>query len=311
MWGQPSRFVVAIVGGIILMLVSLWPEAANSPLRQSRRVSPDHRIVGYFTNDDGTVTECDFVLTPHDRPPLVDSLIRRAQNWGGPAAHYVEYRDNVGFGYPFPVVATWIAPNYSFTKPAVGQKNAKGKQVNRPIPAIMYDRILWPNLLANFAIYAGPLFGITAIPSVIRLHRRRKKNLCLYCGYDLRGATIDLCSECGTTIGQLRPDDKNLSPRIAKQANTFRLMLILFLVLLFGWVLHGEYQRRAMLTSYAEQWLGVSAMETESASRIVLVGVWWTSRTILADGAVAGYPYHRQNCRKSPRRPSEGLHDML
>jgi hypothetical protein len=155
----------------------------------------------------------------------------------------------VGFGYPFPAVVTWIAPNYGFNQLAFGTMNMEGKQVNRPMPAVMYDRILWPNLLANFVCYAVLLFGLVSIPSAIRLRRRRKHNLCLHCGYDLRGATLNVCSECGTTRGRYGPDDRALSPRAARSANVALRLLVLSTSVLFAWVLYGEYQRLAILAA--------------------------------------------------------------
>jgi hypothetical protein len=43
-----------------------------------------------------------------------------------------------------------------------------------------------------------PAYVLTRLPGALRRRRRRKRNLCLECGYDLR-ATPDRCPECGAS----------------------------------------------------------------------------------------------------------------
>jgi len=46
-----------------------------------------------------------------------------------------------------------------------------------------------------FAIYPTIAF----IHGPLRRYRRRRKGLCIHCGYNLTGNTTGICSECGTT----------------------------------------------------------------------------------------------------------------
>ena len=58
-------------------------------------------------------------------------------------------------------------------------------------------RPIWPGFAINTVFYAAILwllaFGLFAARRVIR----RKRGLCLKCGYDLRGAEHEVCPECG------------------------------------------------------------------------------------------------------------------
>jgi hypothetical protein len=54
---------------------------------------------------------------------------------------------------------------------------------------------LWP-LVANFSIY--PILAFYCGP--YRRYRRRKKGLCLKCGYNLTGNVSGICPECGEKI---------------------------------------------------------------------------------------------------------------
>ncbi len=54
---------------------------------------------------------------------------------------------------------------------------------------------LWP-LLVAFMTY--PI--VVVLRRILRRHRWRKHGCCLRCGYDLKGNTSGVCSECGTPI---------------------------------------------------------------------------------------------------------------
>ena len=67
----------------------------------------------------------------------------------------------------------------------------------RPVPC----RPIWPAFAINTAFYAAMLWplicGPIALRRVIRRHIRRKRGLCIACGYDLRGNLSHGCPECG------------------------------------------------------------------------------------------------------------------
>ena len=62
-------------------------------------------------------------------------------------------------------------------------------------------------LAVGFPIWL-PLVLFTAYPTLafirgpLRRHRRRKRGLCVRCGYDLTGNVSGVCPECGTEVKQ-------------------------------------------------------------------------------------------------------------
>ncbi len=66
---------------------------------------------------------------------------------------------------------------------------------------------LWPGFALNTIFYAALAWGLWQLPLAIRRRRRRRKGLCVRCGYDLKGIPIDggegalggvrVCPECG------------------------------------------------------------------------------------------------------------------
>jgi hypothetical protein len=75
-------------------------------------------------------------------------------------------------------------------------KNYRGMQV-----VVIPFRPIWPAFLFNNCFYAAAaaLLWLTArSPRLIRIARRRRRGLCVKCGYDLRGASSSAtCPECG------------------------------------------------------------------------------------------------------------------
>ncbi len=57
-------------------------------------------------------------------------------------------------------------------------------------------RPIWPGFAINTIFYAAILWMPFA-PFVLRRFIRRKRGLCIKCGYDLRGAEHEVCPECG------------------------------------------------------------------------------------------------------------------
>ncbi len=62
----------------------------------------------------------------------------------------------------------------------------KCTRIRFPIPALAICLVIPPSL----GIVRGP----------VRRWRRRKRNLCVHCGYNLTGNTSGVCPECGTAV---------------------------------------------------------------------------------------------------------------
>ncbi len=58
-------------------------------------------------------------------------------------------------------------------------------------------RPLWPGFALNTLFYSAMLWLLIGGPFVLRRHLRRKRGLCVACGYDLRHADHAACPECG------------------------------------------------------------------------------------------------------------------
>ncbi len=56
---------------------------------------------------------------------------------------------------------------------------------------------VWPGFATNTVFYAAILWLLAFGPSTARRIIRRKRGLCIKCGYDLRGAEHEVCPECG------------------------------------------------------------------------------------------------------------------
>ena len=67
-----------------------------------------------------------------------------------------------------------------------------------PCPSIYWSSIRCPTWTASAAFLAYPLLAFIRGP--FRRYRRRKRGLCVTCGYDVRGNESGICSECGTKI---------------------------------------------------------------------------------------------------------------
>ena len=56
---------------------------------------------------------------------------------------------------------------------------------------------IWPGFAINTIFYAVILWLLTLGPFTARRIIRRRRGLCINCGYDLRGAEHEACPECG------------------------------------------------------------------------------------------------------------------
>ncbi len=62
-------------------------------------------------------------------------------------------------------------------------------------------RPIWPGFTINTIFYAAILWMLWSSPFVVWRLIRRKRGLCVACGYDLRHADHDACPECGAAGG--------------------------------------------------------------------------------------------------------------
>ena len=58
-------------------------------------------------------------------------------------------------------------------------------------------KIVWFGFVVNSLFYAGVLCLLMCGSFALRRFMRRKRGLCVACGYDLRGEFSAGCSECG------------------------------------------------------------------------------------------------------------------
>ena len=66
-----------------------------------------------------------------------------------------------------------------------------------PTQSILPNGVIWPGFAVNTIFYAAILWLVIPGPFALRRHIRRKRGLCVVCGYDLRGDFSAGCSECG------------------------------------------------------------------------------------------------------------------
>jgi hypothetical protein len=57
----------------------------------------------------------------------------------------------------------------------------------------------WPGLLTNTLFYALLFAALHQLTAYARRARRRRRNRCAACGYDLSGLDATPCPECGHT----------------------------------------------------------------------------------------------------------------
>ena len=69
-----------------------------------------------------------------------------------------------------------------------------------PLPRALPLRPIWPGFAFNTIFYAAILWLAIPGPFALRRFLRRKRGLCVACGYDLRHAEHEQCPECGMTI---------------------------------------------------------------------------------------------------------------
>ncbi len=67
----------------------------------------------------------------------------------------------------------------------------------RSVACILPLRPIWPDFAINTLFYAAILWLVIPGPFALRRFARRRRGLCVACGYDLRHADHNACPDCG------------------------------------------------------------------------------------------------------------------
>ena len=87
---------------------------------------------------------------------------------------------------------------------------SKDRQDSAQISALLYanillpTRIIWPGFVIDTIMYAAIVWFVVFVPFATRRLIRRKRGLCIKCGYDLRHVEHEKCPECGAAIRRHR-----------------------------------------------------------------------------------------------------------
>ncbi len=98
---------------------------------------------------------------------------------------------------PFPMldrkVTTWRDADLETSAVSFDRPTWLGGSSLRLLPL----RPIWPGFVVNTVFYAAILWLVIRGHIAMQRHRRRKRGLCVTCGYDLRGNLTQGCPECG------------------------------------------------------------------------------------------------------------------
>jgi len=127
---------------------------------------------------------------------------------GGPQRTVTHYRA----GFPF-LALTWVGegsdvPEQNTTGVArawwmgidVGLAARAGGVPRSGIEPRLPVRPAWPGFALNTLVYGAAALGVITSVGGIRRSRRRRRGLCVRCGYDVGGLAV--CPECGTATGR-------------------------------------------------------------------------------------------------------------
>ncbi len=147
---------------------------------------------------------------PYTYSDEIDSQL--VPSWSYPRRAHVRMGDSINQGitvdraWGWPILAmrhetrlpARPRPSFSLQPTASGQlgSNAEMFLPNKPI---------WPSFALNTIFYAAILWPPIRGPFVLRRQIRRKRGLCVVCGYDLRHAEHDVCPECGARAATAMP----------------------------------------------------------------------------------------------------------
>ncbi len=130
-------------------------------------------------------------------PPWSGLSTARAAYESGTADEEFRVADARGW----PMLALWTEtegqPGRSDWRIRGGFTTSLGVPTRFPSFSILPFRPLWPGFAINTVFYAAILWLLICGPSALRRFIRRKRGLCVACGYDLSHADHVACPECG------------------------------------------------------------------------------------------------------------------
>ena len=164
-------------------------------IRQSRPGAA--YVFSWRRREEGAVTSG---LSPNEVVP----------NWSGFKTPTREYKSMLRYdemlhadGRGWPMLALWsLWPGAVSQEEAIPPRVKNGIMTSLPwwgelTPRILPLRPIWPGFAINTIFYAAILWLPIRSPFALRRHLRRKRGLCVGCGYDLRGDLARGCPECG------------------------------------------------------------------------------------------------------------------
>ena len=121
-----------------------------------------------------------WVARYHLYPQILNSL--EGRGWPRLSLSAIRYHH-----HPFPVDTRWGLQTTLRSFSVAGTT----------VPSILPLRPIWPGFAVNTLFYAVILWLPVRGKFHLRRHLRRKRGLCVACGYDLRHADHEACPECG------------------------------------------------------------------------------------------------------------------
>lgn len=130
--------------------------------------------------------------------------LRALPKWSrlkSPSTLSTGYEASIGW----PMRALWCSSVRRFTStPEDGPLENSGIQIRRNAGSnkqsnelLLPLRPIWPGFASNTIFYAVILWLLWSSPFTARRFIRRKRGLCIKCGYDLHGTSGGGCPECG------------------------------------------------------------------------------------------------------------------
>lgn len=147
----------------------------------------------------------DLIVIAEDEPPRVsriESVLLAVQEVDRHYSIANGYEQDIGW----PMRAFWCCFFWGDLPMGSGPVFADGLQFRQrnatagttlSYPMILPVHVLWPGFAVNTAFYAAIVWLLSLLPFTVRRLVRRKRGLCINCGYDLRGEFSSGCPECG------------------------------------------------------------------------------------------------------------------